>query len=90
VGAGPPRPTAIGQSRSRRQALASLPELLPSETERHEALEIVRRVGRARGEISAEGEALLARIERILGLEPDAAVELLPSAKKRSASAAGA
>ena len=52
------------------RALASLPELLPSEADRREALEIVRQVGGARGEIGAEGEALLARVERILGLEP--------------------
>ena len=54
-------------------ALASLPALLPSEADRREALEIVRQVGRARGELGAEGEALLDRIERILGLEPAAA-----------------
>ena len=52
------------------RALASLPELLPSEADRREAMEIVRQVGGARGEIGAEGEALLARVERILGLEP--------------------
>jgi pimeloyl-ACP methyl ester carboxylesterase/tellurite resistance protein len=74
-------------------ALASLPELLRSETERREALAIVRQVGRARGEISAEGEALLARIERILGLEPKPASEPAPAkkpappAKKRPAPA---
>jgi hypothetical protein len=72
------------------RALATLPELLPSEAERREALEIVREVGRARGEISAEGEAVLARIERILGLEPKAVAEPAPPAKKRSANAAGA
>jgi hypothetical protein len=55
-----------------------------------EALEIVREVGRARGEISAEGEAVLARIERILGLEPKAVAEPAPPAKKRSPTAAGA
>ena len=56
-------------------ALASLPELLPSETERREAVKLVRQVGRPRGEINAEGEALLTRIERILGLEPAAPLE---------------
>jgi pimeloyl-ACP methyl ester carboxylesterase len=64
-------------------ALASLPALLPSEADRREALEVVRKVGRARGEISAEGEALLARIERILGLEPGRASE--PAATAGSA-----
>ncbi len=68
-------------------ALASLPELLPSEADRREAVDIVRQVGRGRGEISAEGEALLARIERILGLEPDATPEPAPLAKKRPATA---
>ena len=57
------------------RALASLPELLPTEADRREALDIVRQVGRARGETSAEGEALLGRIERILGLEPAGAPE---------------
>ncbi len=51
-------------------ALASLPALLPNEADRREALDVVRKVGRARGALSAEGEALLARIERILGLGP--------------------
>jgi len=54
-------------------ALTSLPELLPNEADRREALELARKVGRARGEISAEGEALLERIERILELDQPAA-----------------
>jgi pimeloyl-ACP methyl ester carboxylesterase len=62
-------------------ALASLPELLLSEADRREALALVREVGRARGEIGAEGEALLARIERILGLEP--AAEAAPARRVR-------
>jgi pimeloyl-ACP methyl ester carboxylesterase len=69
------------------RALASLPELLPTEADRREALEIVRKVGRARGELSAEGEALLDKIERILGLEADATAESAPPAKKRSTNA---
>ncbi len=68
-------------------ALASLPELLPSEADRREALAIVREIGRARGETSAEGEALLARIERILGLGPAAAAEPASRAKRRPATA---
>jgi tellurite resistance protein len=51
------------------RALAALPRMLPTETERREAVEIVRRIGYADGEIRAEGEAVLARIERILGLD---------------------
>jgi pimeloyl-ACP methyl ester carboxylesterase/tellurite resistance protein len=75
-------------------ALASLPELLPSEAERREAVKIARQVGRARGEIGAEGEALLDRIERILGLEPETALapeqpatKPAPPARKRPAAA---
>jgi tellurite resistance protein len=51
------------------RALAALPRMLPTENERREALEIVRRIGYADGEIRAEGEAMLVQIERILGLD---------------------
>jgi poly(3-hydroxyalkanoate) synthetase len=50
-------------------ALASLPALLPNESDRREALDLVRKVGGARGEITPESEAVLAKIERILGLD---------------------
>ncbi len=72
------------------RALTSLPELLPSEADRREALAIVREVGRARGEISAEGEALLARVERILGLEPAAEPAPARRARREPAGAATA
>ena len=48
-------------------ALASLPVLLPSEQDRREALDLVRRVGSARGEITLESEAVLAKIKAISG-----------------------
>ena len=67
------------------RALAGLPLMLPTEQERREAVEIVRRIGYADGEITPESEALLARIERILGLQPEAGAKPAPSAKKRSA-----
>jgi tellurite resistance protein len=50
-------------------ALASLPELLPTEQDRREALDLVRKVGGARGEITPESEAVLRKIEGILGLD---------------------
>jgi tellurite resistance protein len=50
------------------RALAALPAMLPTEEERREAVEIVRRIGYADGEITPESEAMLERIERILGL----------------------
>jgi pimeloyl-ACP methyl ester carboxylesterase len=53
----------------RERALAALPRMLPSEEERREAVEIVRRIGYADGEIRPEGEAMLDKIERILGLD---------------------
>jgi tellurite resistance protein len=56
----------------RERALAALPLMLPTEEARREALEIVRRIGYADGEIRPEGEAVLAQIERILGLEASA------------------
>ena len=51
------------------RALAALPLMLPSESERREAVDIVRRIGDADGEITPESEAMLAQIERILGLD---------------------
>ena len=51
------------------RALAALPHLLPGDAERREAVEIVRRIGYADGVITRESEAVLAKIERILGLE---------------------
>jgi pimeloyl-ACP methyl ester carboxylesterase len=51
------------------RALAALARMLPTADERREALEIVRRIGYADGEIRAEGEAVLKRIEHILGLD---------------------
>jgi pimeloyl-ACP methyl ester carboxylesterase/tellurite resistance protein len=51
------------------RALAALPRLLPTEQERREAVAIVRQIGYADGEIRPEGEAVLARIEDILGLD---------------------
>jgi pimeloyl-ACP methyl ester carboxylesterase/tellurite resistance protein len=51
------------------RALAALPLMLPSEEKRREAVEIVRRIGYADGEITPESEAMLAQIERILGLD---------------------
>jgi tellurite resistance protein len=50
------------------RALASLPELLPTEQDRREALDLVRKVGGARGEMTPESEAVLRKIEEILGL----------------------
>jgi len=52
------------------RALASLPILLPAEAERREAVDIVRRIGDADGVITPESEAMLSRIERILGIDP--------------------
>ena len=51
------------------RALAALPLMLPTEKERREAVDIVRRIGYADGEITPESEAMLAKIERILGLD---------------------
>ena len=56
----------------RERALAALPAMLPTEGERRKALDIVRRIGHADGEIRPEGAAVLARIEEILGLEAGA------------------
>jgi tellurite resistance protein len=54
------------------RALAALPLMLRSEKERRVAIEIVRRIGYADGEIRPEGEAVLHQIERILELEKPA------------------
>jgi tellurite resistance protein len=62
------------------RALAALPLLLPTEDERREAVEIVRRIGYADGEITPESEAMLARIEGILGLDPSASSGAGPAA----------
>jgi tellurite resistance protein len=51
------------------RALAALPLMLPSAEERREAVDIVRRIGYADGEITPESETMLAQIERILDLD---------------------
>jgi hypothetical protein len=56
----------------RDRALAALASMLPTEGERRKALDIVRRIGYADGEIRPEGAAVLARIEGILGVEKGA------------------
>ena len=70
------------------RALAALPLLLPSEAERREAVEIVRRIGYADGVITPESEVVLARIERILGLDQAAGAATAP-AKADAPPAAG-
>ena len=65
------------------RALAALPRLLPSEAERREAVEIVRRIGYADGVITPESEVVLAKIERILGLETASDAEPPAQAAKR-------
>ena len=65
------------------RALAALPLMLPNAEERREAVEIVRRIGYADGEITPESEAMLAKIERILGLDRQ------PGAAERRGKAAG-
>jgi pimeloyl-ACP methyl ester carboxylesterase/tellurite resistance protein len=74
----------------RERALAALPDLLPSEVERREALEIVRRIGYADGEIRPEGEAVLEQIERILGLDQPAPAKSAKRAARNSSAAAAA
>ena len=64
-----------------KRALAALPHLLPNEAERREAVEIVRRIGDADGVITPESEALLSRIERILGIEPTSPAPPPPPAR---------
>lgn len=54
-------------------ALAALPRMLPTEPERAAALEMVRRVLSAKGELSDERRARLARVEALLGVSPAAA-----------------
>ena len=54
------------------RALKALPLMLRSNQERREALDIVRRIGYADGDITPEGEAVLERIERSLGLGEEA------------------
>ena len=61
------------------RALAALPQLLPGEAERREAIEIVRRIGYADGVITPESEAVLAKIERILGLDQAPAAAAPPA-----------
>jgi tellurite resistance protein len=53
-------------------ALAALPKMLPNPDQRREAVEIVRRIGYADGEIPPEGEAVLERIEALLGVSQPA------------------
>jgi tellurite resistance protein len=66
------------------RALNALPALLPTEQERREAVEIVRRIGYADGEITPESEAVLARIEAILGMDRPQAPAESASAPARS------
>jgi hypothetical protein len=71
------------------RALAALPRLLPTEQERREAVDIVRRIGYADGEITPESEAVLDRIEHILRLDqPAQAMPQERAARGRSTAAA--
>jgi hypothetical protein len=72
----------------RERALAALPKMLPTDAERRRALDIVRRIGYADGEIRPEGAAVLARIERILGLEEGAEASQQRTAPARRTGAA--
>jgi tellurite resistance protein len=72
------------------RALAALPHLLRTEEERREAVDIVRRIGYADGEITAESEALLDRIERILELDRPAHSKPAQRAARSSSSATAA
>jgi tellurite resistance protein len=72
------------------RALAALPLMLPNEKERREAIEIVRRIGYADGEIRPEGEAVLEQIEQILGLDQAAGSKPKQRAGRGGASAAAA
>jgi pimeloyl-ACP methyl ester carboxylesterase/tellurite resistance protein len=72
------------------RALAALPHLLRTEEERREAVDIVRRIGYADGEITAESEALLDRIERILELDRPAQSKPAQRAARSSSSATAA
>ncbi|MEM7026491.1 MAG: DUF3141 domain-containing protein, partial [Pseudomonadota bacterium] len=51
------------------QALAALPRLLPKAQHRAQAVELVRRLIAADGEVSSESEEVFGKIERILGIE---------------------
>ena len=51
-------------------ALAALPRMLRSDDERATAFEMVRQVLSAKGELSEERRARLARVERILDESP--------------------
>jgi hypothetical protein len=72
------------------RALAALPRLLPTEQERREAVDIVRRIGYADGEITPESEGMLDKIERILGLDQPAQNKGRESAARGSSSKAAA
>jgi tellurite resistance protein len=72
------------------RALAALPLMLPTEKERREAIEIVRRIGYADGEIRPEGEAVLEQIEQILGLDQAAGSKPKQRAGRGGATAAAA
>ena len=72
------------------RALAALPLMLPTEKERREAIEIVRRIGYADGEIRPEGEAVLQQIEHILGLDQPAQAKPRERVAPGSSSAAAA
>jgi pimeloyl-ACP methyl ester carboxylesterase/tellurite resistance protein len=72
------------------RALAALPLMLRSQEERREAVKIVRRIGYADGEITPEGEAVLERIERILGLEQPAQGKSAKRAARIGSTAAAA
>ena len=70
------------------RALAALPRLLPTEQERREAVDIVRRIGYADGEITPESEAMLAKIERILELDQPAPGKSAKRSARNSSAAA--
>ena len=72
------------------RALAALPRLLPTEEERREAVAIVRRIGYADGEITPESEAMLEKIERILGLDQPAKAKRQPRAAPGNSTKAAA
>jgi tellurite resistance protein len=73
------------------RALNALPALLPTEQERREAVEIVRRIGYADGVITPESEAVLTRIEAILGLDrAPVPAERTPASAKSGARRNGA
>ena len=54
------------------QAQATLPQLLPTQEERREAMDLVQQIGEARGEFTEERKAVQRAVERILGLDGDA------------------